>query len=56
LKSSWFDDRLGGSLALFNIQQDHLAQAVGQITRPIGTLETYYRAAEGAKVKVLSLN
>jgi len=55
LKSSWFDDRLSGSLALFNIQQDHLAQAVGQITRPNGTLETYYRAAEGAKSKGFEL-
>ena len=55
LKSSWFDSRLNGSLALFDIKQDNLAQAVGQIERPNGTLETYYRAAKGAESKGFEL-
>lgn len=55
LKSSWFDNRLNGSLALFDIKQDNLAQAVGQIERPNGTLETYYKAAKGAESKGFEL-
>ncbi|WP_404230049.1 ferric-rhodotorulic acid/ferric-coprogen receptor FhuE [Acinetobacter venetianus] len=55
LKSSWFDNRLNGSLALFDIKQDNLAQAVGQIQRPNGTLETYYKAAKGAESKGFEL-
>lgn len=47
-KSSWFDNRLNGSLALFNIKQDNLAQEAGLIDRN-GTKEVYYRAAKGAE-------
>lgn len=52
VKSSWFDQRLNGSLALFQIKQDHLAQAVGTIP---GTIETAYRAAEGTESKGFEL-
>ncbi|QER40608.1 TonB-dependent siderophore receptor [Acinetobacter suaedae] len=54
LKSSWFDDRLNGTLAIFNIKQDNLAQAAGQIERN-GVQETYYRAAKGAESKGFEL-
>jgi outer membrane receptor for ferric coprogen and ferric-rhodotorulic acid len=43
------------SLALFNIQQDNLAQEVGQITRPNGTLKHIIELLMVQKVKVLSL-
>ncbi|ENU31763.1 hypothetical protein F991_00532 [Acinetobacter sp. CIP-A165] len=58
LKSSWFDHRLNGTVAIFNIKQDNLAQAAGQIERKIGetkVLETYYRAAKGAESKGFEL-
>ncbi|EPX3187286.1 TonB-dependent siderophore receptor [Acinetobacter baumannii] len=47
LKSAWFDGRLNGTLALYHIKQDNLAQEAGQVTRN-GVKETYYRAAKGA--------
>lgn len=48
LKSAWFDGRLNGTLSLFNIKQDNLAQEAGK--NP-ATNEAYYRAADGAKSK-----
>ncbi len=41
-------------VAIFNIKQDNLAQAAGQIERN-GVQETYYRAAKGAESKGFEL-
>lgn len=51
LKSAWFDGHLNGTLALYHIKQDNLAQAAGQVLRSNGTLETYYNPASGATSK-----
>lgn len=45
VKGEFFGGRLNASLALFQIKQDNLAQAVGVD----GGGRTYYRAADGAK-------
>jgi outer membrane receptor for ferric coprogen and ferric-rhodotorulic acid len=50
VKGEFLDGRVNGSLALFQVKQNNLAQAVDQIDRggPLGP-ETYYTATEGAK-------
>ena len=51
VKGEFFGGRLNGSLAVFQIRQDGLAQEAGMIDRDGGgplVPETYYRAAEGA--------
>ena len=50
VKGEFLDGRVNGSLAVFQVKQDNLAQAAGQINRggPLGP-ETYYVASEGAK-------
>lgn len=48
VKGEFFGGRLNGSLAVFRIEQDGLAQEAGMISRGGGTPEAYYRAAEGA--------
>jgi outer membrane receptor for ferric coprogen and ferric-rhodotorulic acid len=50
VKGEFLDGRVNGSLALFQVKQNKLAQAAGQINRggPLGP-ETYYVASEGAK-------
>ncbi|MFT3848143.1 MAG: TonB-dependent siderophore receptor [Propionivibrio sp.] len=48
LKSSFFGDRLNASAAVFEVQQDNLAQSTGQIIPGTTPPETAYRASEGA--------
>jgi outer membrane receptor for ferric coprogen and ferric-rhodotorulic acid len=50
VKGEFLDGRLNGSLAVFQVKQDNLAQAAGRIDRggPLGP-ETYYVGSEGAK-------
>ncbi|WHP07435.1 MULTISPECIES: TonB-dependent siderophore receptor [Acinetobacter] len=47
IKSGWFDGKLNGTLALFQIQQDNLAQQAGIHENK----EVYYRAAKGTESK-----
>ena len=54
-KGSFFEDRLNASAAIFNIKQDGVAQAAGQIPVPGGTPRAYYVAAEGATSKGFEL-
>lgn len=54
VKSSWFDQRLNGSLAIFQIKQDHLAQSIGEKI-PGTNNEDAYRAAEGTESKGFEL-
>ena len=52
VKGEFFDGRLNGSFALFQIKQDGLAQAVGTVDRDgagPALPEPYYVAADGAK-------
>jgi outer membrane receptor for ferric coprogen and ferric-rhodotorulic acid len=48
VKGEFFGGRLNGSLAVFKIKQDGLAQAVDRVDRGNGP-EIYYRAADGTK-------
>ena len=50
IKGEFLDGRVNGSLAVFQVRQDNLAQAVGRIDRgaPTGE-ESYYVASEGAR-------
>jgi len=50
VKGEFLDGRVNGSLAVFQVRQNNLAQAVDKIDRggPLGP-ETYYVASEGAK-------
>jgi outer membrane receptor for ferric coprogen and ferric-rhodotorulic acid len=50
IKGEFLDGRVNGSLAVFQVKQDNLAQAVDKIDRggPFGP-ETYYTASKGAK-------
>ncbi|MGA6134981.1 ferric-rhodotorulic acid/ferric-coprogen receptor FhuE [Acinetobacter dispersus] len=51
LKSGWFDGRLNGTLALFKIEQDNLAQQAGVHENK----DIYYRAAKGTESKGFEL-
>ena len=54
LKSSYLDDRLHTTVALFNIDQDNLAIVAGS-TVINGTPITYYKAAQGTESKGFEL-
>ena len=49
VKGEFFGGRLNGSLAVFKIKQDGLAQEAGLVDRGGATPEIYYRAAAGAE-------
>ena len=51
LKSSFFDQALQTSIALFQIKQDNLAQIAGMITPPGGLPQNYYVAVDGVTSK-----
>lgn len=52
VKGAFFDGRLNGSLALFQVRQDGLGQEAGMIVRPGATIpEAWYRVADGATSK-----
>jgi outer membrane receptor for ferric coprogen and ferric-rhodotorulic acid len=48
IKGTFFGDRLNASAAVFEIQQDNLAQSTGQIIQGTTPPETAYRASKGA--------
>ncbi|MGQ0892094.1 TonB-dependent siderophore receptor [Acinetobacter baumannii] len=50
IKSEWFDGRLNGSLSVYKIKQDNLAQVAGAHGFEQNN-ETYYRAASGTESK-----